>query len=139
MLCRYEAVVFLFIVHPFDVGDTIVLATGDMVKVRTLKRGGQACRRAGAQLSSAQQLPMWYRCRARRPGVACTTGMRWPLHPLRALAGLRTAAAMQLVQCRAVYAGPRMWMHVDGWMDERMRARVCVLCLMRRAACRLRR
>lgn len=31
---RYEAVVFLFVVHPFDVGDTIILASGDMVKVR---------------------------------------------------------------------------------------------------------
>lgn len=30
----YEAVLFLFVVHPYDVGDWLLLANGDMVKVR---------------------------------------------------------------------------------------------------------
>ncbi|PNW74891.1 hypothetical protein CHLRE_12g505800v5 [Chlamydomonas reinhardtii] len=32
----YEAVLFLFVVHPFDVGDYVLLANGDMVKVEEI-------------------------------------------------------------------------------------------------------
>ncbi|KAG2500887.1 hypothetical protein HYH03_001647 [Edaphochlamys debaryana] len=32
----YEAVLFLFVVHPFDVGDWLLLASGDMVKVEEI-------------------------------------------------------------------------------------------------------